>query len=646
MKNPFESELERLARTLTDQFGVQVVCQGDQAWTDGSKIVVPSVPEPMEQALERMMLGYLDHEMAHVAFSEFGVVEKFMKKHPGCEGLLNVVEDALIERRAMDRWPGVRRNLDILFLQIRGRVAQLITQRKPFDRFCTAVYLKLSHHNDMIGLEQEVTGYEDLLNRFPQLTKTQHAMELAEEILERWMTMHPPQEKPQSQPDASQANSDSSQSEMSQGGGSSQPQAGKPNGSGSQSRAPSAGSDGNESPQEDDSSVGKDDPADAARTSDPSSGNVNQPHEDSRKPNSGNSDGQVDAQTPGEPSLAAASMDSTSASVAGAVGGGFSGNTLISDAVAEAIAEQVAGFDTSRVYRPYTRQHDRIELVKAAKEAEVRVLMETGRDAVRRLRRGLTNALRSAEKRWWRQDQLRGELSPRTLHRLCMDQPRLNVFRTRSMVQGKSTAVSVVLDASGSMSRRKMDVAHGAMRVLLEALHDLKIATEALTFTTGNTVDIHQLMQQTGLDAHQLRERYGRIANLNIGMIKQFGEPVKAALSRLPNVRGSGLTPLGEAMQIAASRIIARPETRRIMLVLTDGKAGCEGGVDAATTHAQHIAGTINRTGIELIGVGILDDNLCGVVEDTIVIQKLEDLPAQLCKLLSRTLKKGVCHVG
>jgi len=59
--NPFESELERLARTLTERFGVQVVCRGDQAWTDGRQIVLPSVSEPMDDGLERMMVGYLDH---------------------------------------------------------------------------------------------------------------------------------------------------------------------------------------------------------------------------------------------------------------------------------------------------------------------------------------------------------------------------------------------------------------------------------------------------------------------------------------------------------------------------------------------------------------------------------------------------------
>jgi len=266
-------------------------------------------------------------------------------------------------------------------------------------------------------------------------------------------------------------------------------------------------------------------------------------------------------------------VGANSAAIAGSGAGGQRANTLIGEALAESIADQVAAFDGSQQYRPFTTQNDRIEVVPAAEPAEVQELLETGRDTVRRLRRGLTNALRSAEKRWWREDRVRGMLSPRRLYRLSMDRPRLDVFRTRATVQGKSSAVSILLDASGSMSRRKMDVAKNAVRTLLEALADLKIPTEALTFTTGNTLDLNRVMQQTGLDVCQLRERYGRLSNLEIGLIKQFNEPVKVAMSRLPNLNGTGLTPLGEAMQIAASRLIVRPETRLILLVLTDGKS-------------------------------------------------------------------------
>jgi cobaltochelatase CobT len=316
------------------------------------------------------------------------------------------------------------------------------------------------------------------------------------------------------------------------------------------------------------------------------------------------------------------------------------------DAVREAIAECVRQIDGARDYRVYTKRYDRIDVVPVADARVVQALLETGVDTVRRLRRGLTNALRSAEKRWWRDEQLRGQLSQRTLYRLCMDRPRLDIFRVRSTVQGQSTAVSLVLDASGSMHNRKMDVARKAMRVLLEALADLRIATEAFTFTTGDRIDIQRVLQETGLEASKLRERYGRLSNLEIGLVKRFEDPVKLALERLPTIHGTGLTPLGEAMQIGAARLVPRLETRKILLVLTDGKAGCDGGGESATAHAKHIAGLIHKAGIELVGVGIQDNAVCAVMENSVVINELEELPAQLCKLLGRTLSKGMQHVG
>ena len=77
----FTRDARRLARTLTEQFGVQVVCQGDNAWTDGRRIVLPSVPAPLDEALERCLIGYLDHEMGHVAFSDFQAAEAFTRRY-------------------------------------------------------------------------------------------------------------------------------------------------------------------------------------------------------------------------------------------------------------------------------------------------------------------------------------------------------------------------------------------------------------------------------------------------------------------------------------------------------------------------------------------------------------------------------------
>ena len=629
--NPFEGQLERLARTLTEQFGVQVVCQGDNAWTDGRQIMLPSLPDPLNKNLERMMVGYLDHEMAHVAFSDFGVAELFMKNHPGYEGMLNVVEDALIERRAMERWPGVRANLDAMFSQVRDRVIQLIIQRGPFDRFATAVYLKLAHHGDMLGLDQEILGYEDLLDRFTAVQTTHDAGGLAEQLLARWLSRHPSPSQPAGrgrQPSASHSSDGRLDGSSSASG---QP----PSEMNPAPQGPQTGSQ----PSGQTESKGGSAAASPETQSDPAQGESTSPSE-AADSSEGTPQGRK------KRTDQAAPTEVNGKRVPGGQVAGRNGGTVIGQAVADAIADAVAELNNSSEYRVFTKQYDRIEEVAVAKESDVQLLLTTGTDVVRRLRRGLANALRSAEKRWWRDDQVRGSLSPRTLYRLCTDRRLLDVFRVRSTVQGRSTSICMIIDASGSMTASKMDVARRAMRVLLEALGDMKISTEAFTFTTGDKFNLMEAAKHSGQQHTQLQIRFSRFGNLEIGLVKRFDEPVKSALRRLPTIRGSGLTPLGEAMQIGAARLSARTESRRIMLVLTDGKAGCECGDGAAIDHAKHVADRCRKANIELIGVGIKDDGLRAIVPDSIVIHELADLPAQLCKLLGRTLQKGLHHVG
>ena len=60
---------------------------------------------------------------------------------------------------------------------------------------------------------------------------------------------------------------------------------------------------------------------------------------------------------------------------------------------------------------------------------------------------------------------------------------------------------------------------------------------------------------------------------------------------------GYRLTPLGEALQIGAARLAVRRETRRILLAITDGRPGCEGGGCAALNHAQQIPPTGKYSG-------------------------------------------------
>ena len=80
-----------------------------------------------------------------------------------------------------------------MFAQVRDRVVSLAAKRDAFGRFCTAVYLKLAHHRDMLGMEAEVVGYEDLLNEFPGVRNTRDSADLADRLLVRWMAKQPPE---------------------------------------------------------------------------------------------------------------------------------------------------------------------------------------------------------------------------------------------------------------------------------------------------------------------------------------------------------------------------------------------------------------------------------------------------------------------
>lgn len=655
--NPFEGQLERLARTLTEQFGVTVLCQGDCACTDGRRILLPSLPEPMDDDLERMVIGFLDHELGHVAFSDFEVLKEFSAKHRGYESLLNVVEDALVERLTMGRWPGVRANLDAMFRQVRGRVAAHLRRADPLRRFCTAVYLKLSHHRDMLGLGKDLRGYEDLLDQFVTVQDSQGSARLAEALLDRWLSRQPPSKQQSDRPASSneggggkqeasrRGQRESNQNDADDDANAAGQEQSRPDDGDSSESAADESDDGQDtslaggSPTKDDESA--DEEAGGSGAESPAGS------DESAGDDAGGGDSDED---PGPAAGQSAAEDDSNEAPTGTSGTASAegqGGLLIGEIVAEAIAEAIRSTDGgSKSYRVFTKQHDCIEEEPTADETDVQKLLATGADAVRRLRRGLFTALRSAEKRWWREEQDHGALSPKTLHRLCLARPSLSVFRTRAVVQGRSTAVCIVLDASGSMTTQKMDVARDSLRVLLEALGDLRIPTEAFTFTTGDRFTAQDVLKETGEDLGAIHQRFSRLANLRIGLIKRYDEPVKTALRRLPRIQGTGLTPLGEAMQVGASRLIVRPELRRIMLVLTDGRAGCEAPDMSAHLHAQEMAKRISQASIELVGVGIKDDSLQAVIEDTIVVQELQDLPAQLCKLLGRTLRKGLCHLG
>lgn len=108
-RNALVGALPLMAQMLGRKLGVKVEIGGDEAYTDGQTIHLPDLPLD-SQPLEILANGFIDHEAAHVRYTDFTVPVP-----PGLAKLLtNLLEDIRIEQALGREYPGSRHNLAAL----------------------------------------------------------------------------------------------------------------------------------------------------------------------------------------------------------------------------------------------------------------------------------------------------------------------------------------------------------------------------------------------------------------------------------------------------------------------------------------------------------------------------------------------------
>ncbi|HPE73310.1 MAG TPA: hypothetical protein PK018_14270 [Candidatus Competibacter sp.] len=115
-KNPLLGALPLLAKMLGRRLGVRVVIGADEAHTDGATIFLPALPAD-DAALAILANGYIDHEAAHLRYTDFTA-----SKPPGVAGeLANLLEDIRIEQALGAAYPGSRDNLAALIAALEAQ---------------------------------------------------------------------------------------------------------------------------------------------------------------------------------------------------------------------------------------------------------------------------------------------------------------------------------------------------------------------------------------------------------------------------------------------------------------------------------------------------------------------------------------------
>ena len=187
-------------------------------------------------------------------------------------------------------------------------------------------------------------------------------------------------------------------------------------------------------------------------------------------------------------------------------------------------------------------------------------------------------------------------------------------YKVERDTEFRDTVVSLLIDNSGSMRGRPIAIAAICADILARTLERCGVSTEILGFTTR------------GWKGGQSREAWlaagrppnpGRLNDLRHIVYKRADEPYRHSRRHLGLMMREGLLKEnidGEALLWAHNRLIARPEERRILMVISDGApvddstASANGGSYLERHLRQVIEWIERKSPVELIAIGIGHD--------------------------------------
>src|SRR3954470_14517592 len=235
-------------------------------------------------------------------------------------------------------------------------------------------------------------------------------------------------------------------------------------------------------------------------------------------------------------------------------------------------------------------------------------------NVVTRLANRLQRRLLAQQARSWDFDQEEGLLDAARLARVVVSPGHSLSYKIERETEFRDTIVSLLIDNSGSMRGRPIAIAAICADILARTLERCGVASEILGFTTRawKGGQSRESWLAAGRPAHP-----GRLNDLRHIVYKRADEPYRHARRNLGLMMREGLLKEnidGEALLWAHNRLIARPEERRILMVISDGApvddstASANGGSYLERHLRQVIDWIEKRSTVELIAIGIGHD--------------------------------------
>ena len=273
-------------------------------------------------------------------------------------------------------------------------------------------------------------------------------------------------------------------------------------------------------------------------------------------------------------------------------------------------------------YKVFTKDFDETieaeELCDTEELARLRAYLDQQlqslQGVVTRLANRLQRRLLAQQNRSWDFDLEEGLLDSARIARVVIDPTNPLSYKQEQDMEFRDTVVTLLLDNSGSMRGRPITVAAMCADILARTLERCGVKVEILGFTTR------------AWKGGQSREKWlaegkpaqpGRLNDLRHIVYKQADAPWRRARRNLGLMMREGLLKEnidGEALIWAHDRLIARPEHRRILMVISDGAPVDDSSLSVnqgnyLERHLRQVISEIeNRSPVELLAIGIGHD--------------------------------------
>ncbi|MGH6791144.1 MAG: cobaltochelatase CobT-related protein, partial [Methyloceanibacter sp.] len=255
--------------------------------------------------------------------------------------------------------------------------------------------------------------------------------------------------------------------------------------------------------------------------------------------------------------------------------------------------------------------------------------------------------LLAQQNRGWDFDLDEGMIDAARLARVIVDPMHPLTFKQERDTQFRDTAVTLLLDNSGSMRGRPIMVAACCADILARTLERCGVKVEILGFTTRAWKGGHS--REEWLNA-QKPPLPGRLNDLRHIVYKSADAPWRRSRRNLGLMMREGLLKEnidGEALAWAHSRLLARPEQRRILMMISDGAPVDDStlSVNSGSYLERHLRQVINeietRSPVELLAIGIGHD-VTRYYRRAVTVTDAEELAGVMTEKLTELFDEGL----